>query len=453
MPASMPASSLQPLARILGYARYVFGGLLLLTVVLLTWQHFGMETVVELSGGQFPVGIEDDRSSSAGGASVGLIERQGRDLVVHCHLVEKYGWPYCKLTISFLKGTVGMDLSRFDFMTIDGRYAGPGNPGFGLALAEVEKGLTQLDKWETFKINQIDMLDLPADGKLLIPLRWFGVAQWWKDLAKPSMEHAAVNVDNVARVELLIRGDGKEGEHVFTLHHLRLHGKMVSLNTVLMGLVSAWVLCAAGWIVAFTLSLRTQLKDSETAIALLKTVNKALELEARDLAGQAHIDPLTGVLNRQGLRAALMSTSSLLTDPMAVIFIDIDHFKSINDAHGHGVGDDVLRKFASVIASGVRSSDRLVRWGGEEFLIVCPMTNVYQGRVLAENLRHALHQQTWPAGLRVTASFGVAQHHERDEVGVVIKHADEELYRAKQGGRDRVCAHIPAELVEPARAA
>jgi diguanylate cyclase (GGDEF)-like protein len=117
------------------------------------------------------------------------------------------------------------------------------------------------------------------------------------------------------------------------------------------------------------------------------------------------------------------------------------------------VGDDVLRKFANVIAAGIRSSDRLVRWGGEEFLIVCPLTNVHQGQILAENLRHALHRQTWPVGLRVTASFGVAQHHERDEVGVVIKHADEELYRAKQGGRDRVCAHTPVNVIATAHAA
>jgi diguanylate cyclase (GGDEF)-like protein len=217
---------------------------------------------------------------------------------------------------------------------------------------------------------------------------------------------------------------------------------MISRDTLLLWLVGAWVACAVGWLAVLTLSLRGQLKDSEAAIELLSTVNKALELEARDLAGQAYIDPLTGVLNRQGLRAALMSTSSLLADPMAVIFIDIDHFKCINDTHGHDVGDDVIR-----------SSDRLVRWGGEEFLIVCPMTNVYQGKILAENLRHALHHHTWPAGLRVTASFGVAQHHEHDEVGVVIKNADEELYRAKRSGRDRVCAHIPGELTVAATAA
>jgi diguanylate cyclase (GGDEF)-like protein len=145
-----------------------------------------------------------------------------------------------------------------------------------------------------------------------------------------------------------------------------------------------------------------------------------------------------------------MSTSSLLADPMTVIFLDIDHFKSINDTHGHDVGDDVLRRFAAAIGAGIRSADRLVRWGGEDFLIVCPMTNVHQGRILAESLRQALHHQTWPAGLRVTASFGVAQHHACDEIGVAIKHADEALYRAKQGGRDRVCAHLPTAIAAAA---
>jgi diguanylate cyclase (GGDEF)-like protein len=430
----------------------VFGGLLILTAVLIAWQHYGMERVVELTRDHFPVGVEDDRT--AGGASVGSLERKGRDLIVHCHISRKNQWPYCKLTFDFLKGANGIDMSRFDYIAIDGSYSGPGTSRFGLILAEDEEGLTRLDQWQTYKINQIDALDLPPKGgTLLIPFKWLGVAQWWKDMVKPTLEHSAVDIDNVVRAELTISGGGPEGEHIFTVHSIRLHGKVISRDALLMGLVAAWVLCAVGWLTVLTLSLRTQLKDSKAAIALLKAVNKALELEARDLAGQAHIDPLTGVLNRQGLRAALMSTSSLLSDPMAVIFIDIDHFKSINDTHGHDVGDDVLRKFAMVIASGIRSSDRLVRWGGEEFLIVCPMTNVYQGRILAENLRHALHQQTWPVGLCVTASFGVAQHHERDEVGIVIKHADEELYRAKQGGRDRVCAHIPAELVAAAEAA
>jgi diguanylate cyclase (GGDEF)-like protein len=451
MQAATPESSLQPLRRLLGHARYVFGGLLLITIVLFCWQHFGMEKVIELTGNHFPVNVEDDRA--AGGASVGSLERKGNDLIMHCRLVKRSAWPYCKLNFSLAKDGVGMNMSHLDYLTIDGSYAGPGTSSFSLVLADAEEGLTKRDQWQTYKINQIDALNLPPSGHLLVPMKWFGVAQWWKDMAKPTMEHSGVGLDNVMGAELMVSGGGMEGEHVFTLHSVRLHGKMVTRDALLMGLVAAWVLCVVVWLTILSLSLRTQLKDSKMAIALLSEVNKALELEARDLAGQAYIDPLTGVLNRQGLRAALMSTSSLLTDPMAVVFIDIDHFKSINDMHGHDVGDDVLRKFANVIASGIRSSDRLVRWGGEEFLIVCPMTNVYQGQILAENLRHALHRQAWPLELCVTASFGVAQHHERDEVGVVIKHADEQLYRAKQGGRDRVCAHIGADMIATAEAA
>lgn len=451
MSASTAESSLQPLLRLLGHARYVFGGLLVVTIALLVWHRVGMEKVVELAGNRVSVNVSDDHAD--GGASEGWLERKGQDLVLHCRIVKKAPWPYCKLNLDFLKGATGVDMSRSDYMIVDAHYAGPGIPKFNLVMSEVEEGLTRLDRWETYKVVQVESVDLPSSGTMLIPFTWFVVAQWWKDMAKPPMEHSVVNVDNISSATLTFGFGAVEGDHVFTLHSLRLHGKMISRDTLLTGLVIAWVACAVGWLTVLTLSLRCQLNDSKAAIALLSTVNKALELEARDLAGQAYIDPLTGVLNRQGLRAALMSTSSLLADPMAVVFIDIDHFKAVNDTHGHDVGDEVLRKFANVIASGIRSSDRLVRWGGEEFLIVCPMTNVYQGRILAENLRHALHQQTWPVGLRVTASFGVAQHHECDEVGVVIKHADEELYRAKQGGRDRVCAHIPADMVVAVEAA
>jgi diguanylate cyclase (GGDEF)-like protein len=452
MSASSAESSLQPVARLLGHARYVFGGLLLLTIALLVWQRFGMEKVVELGGGHFSVKVTDDRTDG-GGASQGWIERKGQDLVMHCRIVKTIEWPHCKLSFDFLKGATGIDMSHFDYMIVDASYTGPGTPKFGVVMSEVEEGYTRLDTWQTYKVEQVESLDLPSHGSMLIPMNWFVVAQWWKEMAKPPIEHSIVNLDNIVYTDIASSFGGVEGEHVLTLHSLRLHGKLISRDTLLLWLVSAWVTCAVGWLAVLTLSLRGQLKDSEAAIELLSTVNKALELEARDLAGQAYIDPLTGVLNRQGLRAALMSTSSLLADPMAVIFIDIDHIKCINDTHGHDVGDDVLRKFANVIASGIRSSDRLVRWGGEEFLIVCPMTNVYQGKILAENLRHALHHHTWPAGLRVTASFGVAQHHEHDEVGVVIKNADEELYRAKRSGRDRVCAHIPGELTVAAAAA
>jgi len=205
-------------------------------------------------------------------------------------------------------------------------------------------------------------------------------------------------------------------------------------------LVGMWMLAAIGWPAMAALTLRRQLSSSKAELALLGEVNKALQLEAKELVGQAHTDPLTGVLNRQGLRAALIGTSSLLTNPMCVIFIDIDRFKTVNDVHGHATGDEVLRRVAQVLGTNIRSADKLVRWGGEEFLLVCTSTTLVQAAALAEKLRLALHQQQWPLGLRVTASFGVAEHKASEEFGDVIKRADLELYAAKTSGRDRVHA-------------
>jgi diguanylate cyclase (GGDEF)-like protein len=425
------------LARTLGYARYLFAGLVVLTIALLAWQHYGMEEIVDLADPRFLVHTDGDGAS--GGKSQASVERRGHDLVFRCKIVRSTAWPYCKLLITLAdEHNDGIDMSRYSHFTLDADYQGPGPAKLGMALVNAEPGLTHPDQWQTYKVNRLESFDIVKHGQALIPLRWFSVAQWWKDMARPSFEHSFTQIDNVVRAELATPPDAEEGEHVFVVHAIHLHGKLVSQTALLMALVGTWIFFAIAWPAAAAFILRKQLKESNAALRLLGQVNEALELEARELAGQAHFDPLTGVLNRQGLRAVLMSTPTLMADPMSVIFIDIDHFKVINDTHGHDIGDDVLRKFASVVAAAINAADRLVRWGGEEFLIVCPATSVAQAQQLAETLRRSLHQQFWPGGLRLTASFGVAQHRHGEEIGVVIRHADRELYGAKACGRDRV---------------
>jgi diguanylate cyclase (GGDEF)-like protein len=174
---------------------------------------------------------------------------------------------------------------------------------------------------------------------------------------------------------------------------------------------------------------------------LLAAINKALQLEARDLANQAHTDPLTGALNRQGLREVLMRRLHVAErggEEMAVVFMDLDHFKRINDQYGHDAGDEVLKRFATVIRGEVRSSDKLVRWGGEEFLLLCPETDVAHAVTMLEKLRTALAGQAWPHGLRVTSSFGVTSLKPDEDIGAAIKRADGALYLAKSNGRNRV---------------
>jgi diguanylate cyclase (GGDEF)-like protein len=161
----------------------------------------------------------------------------------------------------------------------------------------------------------------------------------------------------------------------------------------------------------------------------------------------ASTDPLTGLLNRRAMSDHLAAAHSLVqrgSQTMSVILLDVDHFKQINDRGGHALGDQVLVQLATCLQDGLRTSDRLGRWGGEEFIVMAPATDRSSACELAERIRHAVAELAWPQGHRVTLSLGVAQCRRDDSVDALIQRADHALYAAKAAGRNRVCAE--AEL-------
>lgn len=153
-------------------------------------------------------------------------------------------------------------------------------------------------------------------------------------------------------------------------------------------------------------------------------------------------DPLTSLYNRRKMIEYMTESHYILErykEPYSLIMIDIDHFKLINDQYGHDIGDAVLKKISSVLQKNVRHTDHVARWGGEEFLILCPKTNWENAARLAEDLRQLIEASPVEMVERCTASFGVAQASENDSVEILIKRADEALYKAKASGRNRVC--------------
>jgi diguanylate cyclase (GGDEF)-like protein len=157
-------------------------------------------------------------------------------------------------------------------------------------------------------------------------------------------------------------------------------------------------------------------------------------------------DALTGALNRRAIMEALdaaLDAAELQAGPLAVALVDLDHFKGINDRFGHPVGDDVLRRFVTVAARSLRVSDRIGRWGGEEFLVVLPASGGAEAaRMVADRLREAVATHPWSefgADLEVTVSVGVALARPGMTQGELLGRADLSLYRAKRAGRDRVC--------------
>lgn len=410
--------------------------LLAVTIMSLVWQHFGMERVVEFDGSNLIEAAAGD-DHETGGVSVASLHHDGSALRLSCNLVKQATWPYCRLRLSLGSGTRGMDLTRFDSMSLDLAYAGPSPHLLRVYLIDFEEGLSQPSDFLTNKFNEAQVLKVPEHGPLRIPLTLFYTALWWKDKFVPPLEKTGVRYDNVVAVDLLTGSEMGAGSYEITVKTLRFHGKWITLTQLLTVLVLLWIV----WPLTVAIRLHRQLDRSNAQLNRARELNRALRLEASELAGQVHVDSLTRVLNREGLRAFLMSPAAMRPGPMSIIFTDIDHFKRINDTHGHAVGDVVLKHFAQMIAATVRSADRVVRWGGEEFLIVCINTNGQQAVTLAEKLREHMGMQAWPAGMSVTASFGVAEHLPAEDIGEVIERADAGLYAAKRAGRNRVYMH------------
>ena len=172
--------------------------------------------------------------------------------------------------------------------------------------------------------------------------------------------------------------------------------------------------------------------------------------EARSAAAAmtelANTDVLTGIANRRQLHTALQerlaeAEAAPGEDPLAVVLLDLDHFKQINDTHGHDAGDAVLRRVALTLAEVVRPTDLLGRWGGEEFLVIAPRTSPADAAALAERCRASLADTAFPVVGRVTASLGVAMHRPGDSAWQLLRRADDALYGAKASGRDAVRYH------------
>lgn len=169
-------------------------------------------------------------------------------------------------------------------------------------------------------------------------------------------------------------------------------------------------------------------------------------LAARDaLAHEATHDPLTGLLNRRAILDALarqLPRGRRHPDGLAVGICDIDHFKRVNDTYGHAVGDEVLCRFARILERNLRHDDALGRFGGEEFVVITPVIDALDVRMLYQRFLSAISSHPIPtkAGLvPITISVGVKLWRPGEDVDAMLMAADTALYRAKHEGRNRVC--------------
>lgn len=224
----------------------------------------------------------------------------------------------------------------------------------------------------------------------------------------------------------------------------------VSRNGPNLLLVAEYDIAEMEMLNAQVIALNEQLTEVQRDLARKERRLRASEERLRALS---QTDPMTGLANRRGLEEFLEREclrAQRYGEALSIIMADLDHFKRVNDEHGHDVGDEVLQHFARLLRDQMREIDLVARIGGEEFLVVVPMTGLAAATETAERLRRhtcAMAVSALPDG--VSASFGVALWRPGDTITSVLKNVDDALYAAKHKGRNRVEAYVAPVVGAP----
>ena len=422
-----------------GKLRYVMAAFIVATVLLLAWQHWGMNRKLYISPATgYHFSVQDDRPE---GNSVGKFIGVDGGGLLDCTLGTRHAWPFCQLDISTASVADGVDLSGYDTLALKASYRGPGSHRMRLYLRNFDPLNGKATDPNTWKINEVDITLGDTNADIVVPLRNLNVATWWLADNQIPAERAAVDLSNVVMFQISTPGLKEPGHHQIQIEELVLCGKWISREALLLLIVVVWAGAAVIYLLFGLKRVHENLAASKARQQELEEMNISLEIQNLRIEEAARRDPLTGARNRAGIRDELvreMKKARRGTETFSIVFIDIDHFKRINDNHGHSVGDTVLKQLVRELGSQIRHSDYLVRWGGEEFMMVCTNTTFEAAARLAEKLRQHIQAARWPDGLQVTASFGVTTYTTPEALSVALARADGALYEAKRNGRNQV---------------
>lgn len=173
----------------------------------------------------------------------------------------------------------------------------------------------------------------------------------------------------------------------------------------------------------------------------LNLINKKLQEQIQEVEYNASHDRLTGLYNRREFESIFekeMHRAKRYLYPLSVVLFDIDDFKKINDTYGHKIGDEVLIGISILVQKIIRQSDTIARWGGEEFIVIFPESDLENTKVKAETIRAAIDREIFPKNLHVTCSFGVTTYLKEDTSDSLFIRCDNALYQAKNLGKNNV---------------
>ena len=413
--------------------------LLAATVIALFAYQNGLDDIEFLNLSDYPYVIAESDSADGGTSAIAL-ERTDSSIIVDYELREGYAYPYAGVKIFLGDGkTRGKDLSHYDSIFVWVKPRGEGT--VRLYMRGYDSAFYRQDDETSLKFNEVEFFPLEETYPAVFVPQEFRVASWWVAQNEINVHKARVDLSNIPLIEIQPGTNAPLGYGTLEIRGLCFKGKKIAKVDLVTILVVIWfVTFFIILIIRFFDYSRERVANKRKQEELEKNL-AALQIEKSEYEKSSKEDPLTGCLNRAGFSSILLREQENLSKngcPVSFVMLDIDHFKDVNDTYGHSVGDEVLVNLTRLIRDKIRNTDALVRWGGEEFVILCSDTPIQNAQFLAEKLRVAIEGATLIKQQQVTCSFGIAEMIPGEDPKKLFERADKALYSAKEGGRNRV---------------
>ncbi|WP_438865183.1 GGDEF domain-containing protein [Neptunicella sp.] len=353
-----------------------------------------------------------------------------------CHMVKSETFPYCGISLTWSASPYKrIDFSEYEKLDMTLEYQGDASKirvyvrNYYPAEANSEKQELEVGKFNSTIVKTSDL-----HTSTEVKLSELAVADWWLDEFNIPRKDAAPELDEVISFGIDQANPVVFGDHDFKLKKVELVGQWITKETLYISIIALWGISFVVELLFRFYTMRS--RERRHKIALDEMANQSAYYKQ-----QAETDKLTGISNREGLAQTLaILEKQNESEHYAILLLDLDHFKQINDKHGHLIGDQILEELAKLISRNMRNDDLVARWGGEEFVVLFRFSDSYSVSFLAEKIRRivATHQFIPDKAIPVTVSIGATQLQSGQSFEQSFKRADKALYRAKDKGRNQV---------------
>lgn len=414
----------------------------IIVLAVIAW--LGATTVASLSERTYQLtndgGVKSLYSDNGGGTALNWTDKRRQSF--SCVLLQATGVRFCGMNVQLGDGArQGIDFRDYNKLRLEVEYKGPAEK-----FRVYYRNGVRDPNFNDSKFHEVAVPVRRGSYIYEIPFDALEVAMWWIDLRQVQdvPEHRQPSRDNVVHMGFDVGTPMAVGQHFFHIADFSVVAPWLGKSQRVWWTVGSLIYFVVVGLLYNFFRLRSELKERhDEMFGLLKKLQEA-DTESAHFKRLSMYDPLTGLLNRRAAQDLIdeFAQHNSLTGT-AVVVMDIDHFKPVNDTHGHEVGDEVLKRVSAVVQQAVREGDAAVRWGGEEIVIICPRTNTDGAMRVAEKLRVEIKRLRFSADdLIITASFGVANIRHGESFSQALGRADEALYEAKNSGRDQVRGSI-----------